>query len=81
MSFHNLKLTYGIFFLFIFYFNRKGAETAEGFVFLLSVDPGGIGSAFHRAGTPESKRPQPCGAYLLPLRRAICLCRIKINKC
>jgi hypothetical protein len=48
--------------------HRKGAEDAEDFIFLLSADPGGIGSApmkyashfigqaFHRAGTPGKQK-------------------------
>ena len=36
--------------------HRRGAEDAEGTCFVLSVDPGGIGSAFHRAGRAERKK-------------------------
>ena len=39
--------------------HRKDAKDAEAF-FLLSVDPRGIGCAFHRAGRTESKKTQSC---------------------
>jgi len=41
--------------------HRKVAEIAEVLFFLLFADPGGIGFAFHRAGTPKSKMTQPFG--------------------
>ncbi len=46
-------------------FHRRGAEGAEVGIFLfLFVDPGGIGFAFHRAGTAKSKiHPSAMGGY------------------
>jgi len=35
--------------------HHRGTEDAELLFFLLFADPGGIGFAFHRAGTPKNK--------------------------
>ena len=48
--------------------HRKGAEDAEFDCFLLSADPGGIGSAFHRAeeGGKQKDPSRQSWAGLLP---------------
>ncbi len=44
--------------------DAKGAKFTENFFLFLFADPGGIGSAFHRAGKAKRNKPRPFGQDL-----------------
>ncbi len=44
--------------------NSTGDQLTEDFFLFLFADPGGIGSAFHRAGKTKRNKPRPFGQNL-----------------